>query len=163
MTTLVFDIETDNLYDDVTKVHCGYTYNIDTQVYQGYRPDEVDQMIHDIHFADTLVMHNGIGYDLPVLEKTQGFVYKGTVYDTMVAARLYNPDIKGGHSLRAWGKRLGVLKGTLDDDDGKVWSEFTEEMFEYNKDDVKVTNALLEFLVGKGYTLDLLKENLITI
>ena len=162
MTTLVFDIETDNLYEDATVVHCGYTYNIESKEYRGYRPTDIDEMIHDVSFADTLVMHNGIGFDLPVLAKLHGFVYEGTVYDTMVAARLYNPDITGGHSLKAWGKRLGILKGDIGDEE-EVWSEFTEDMFDYNKRDVEVTNALLDFLIGKGYTLDLLEDKLINI
>ena len=158
MTTLILDLEADNLYDDVTKVHCGYTYDIDTKVYTGYRPQLIDQLIHDISFADCLVGHNLIGYDLPVLAKLHGFTYEGTVYDTMVAARLHNPDITGGHSLSMWGKRLGVLKGTAGDSED-VWSEFTPQMFSYCKGDVTVTLALFDFLVSKGYTIDMLTED----
>ena len=81
-----------------------------------------------------------------------------SVVDTMVMARMVFPDQKerdfiadnagnkipptliGKHSLKAWGYRLGLLKGDLIEnvtDFSKL--EFTEELAAYNRNDCEVT------------------------
>jgi DNA polymerase I-like protein with 3'-5' exonuclease and polymerase domains len=87
--------------------------------------------------------HNVIGYDLPVLHRLWGIrVPQDRVVDTLVLSRLFHPDLDGGHSLAAWGGRLGFPKGDHSD-----WSELSEEMVEYCKRDVDVTERLHDALV----------------
>ena len=84
--------------------------------------------------------HNGLNYDYPVLERLWGVCWDGfDLRDTLVLSRLYNPSLPGGHSLKAWGERLGFPKGDYSD-----WSCFTPEMLKYCVQDVLVTEKLLE-------------------
>jgi DNA polymerase I-like protein with 3'-5' exonuclease and polymerase domains len=69
--------------------------------------------------CDSIVTHNGIFFDFPVLKKVWGIqVKKSQIVDTLVLARLYDPSIEGGHSLEAWGERLGHYKAPYK----KIWS-----------------------------------------
>ena len=54
-------------------------------------------------------------------------------------------ELRGKHSLEAWGYRLGVLKGTFGKTDN--WKLFTDAMATYCADDVLVNAALHEFLM----------------
>jgi len=171
MKRLIFDIETNGLYDNVTVTHCGVTIDVDTDEVRTYRPDQIQQMLFDISEATLLIGHNIMSYDLPVLEKLHNYQHKGEVFDTLVATRLVWSDLKdkdftayragkiqskliGRHSLEAWGVRLGLHKG----DFGKQnkWDEFTEEMLEYCIQDVKVTKYLYERILAKDYSEDAL-------
>ena len=57
-------------------------------------------------------------------------------------SRLFNPDRPGGHSLAAWGDRLGFPKGDYSDWTGGL----TEEMLTYCNRDTAVTLKLYEAL-----------------
>jgi DNA polymerase I-like protein with 3'-5' exonuclease and polymerase domains len=67
------------------------------------------------------------------------------VCDTLVLSRLLSPSLEGGHSLDAWGKRLGFLKGEFNDWDGGL----TPEMEEYCIQDTLVTQKLYEHLTSE--------------
>jgi DNA polymerase-1 len=155
MTTLIFDIETNGLLDSSTKVHCMVVRAADmVSKAERFGPDEIEQGIARLEQADVLVGHSITRFDLKVLRKLYNWKpRKGVVVeDTEVLSRLAYPDIEGVqferdskkvwefHSLRAWGARLGVLKGdfglTTD------WSEFCEEMLDYCEQDVHVNHAL---------------------
>tara|TARA_R100000541_G_scaffold33748_1_gene42359 strand:- start:518 stop:2119 length:1602 start_codon:yes stop_codon:yes gene_type:complete len=62
--------------------------------------------------------------------------------DTLVLSRLHNPSLEGGHSLRAWGERLGKYK----DDYQGGWEEYSQEMLSYCQQDVRVTKNLYQHL-----------------
>jgi len=155
MSRLVMDLETDGLLLDVTVVWCAVTYDLDTKKYVEYRQHEMKKLLKNLDESSELIMHNGIAYDLKVLEKLFGYKYTGTVIDTLLLAKLayYAKDKSWSHSLDAYGERLGEKKGTYDD-----WSKFTEEMLVYNKQDVKVTAKLYSHLKRK--TIWMPKETL---
>lgn len=91
----------------------------------------------------SVVGHNLIGYDLPVLERLWDVsVDPERVVDTLVLSRLFDPSKSGGHSLRNWGNELGFPKGDHDD-----WSRLSQEMIEYCERDVEVTQAVHESLL----------------
>ncbi len=161
---LVFDIETNGLLYDVSKIHCISTFDTEkeeTYVYND-QDDETPSIrdgINQIMEADTLAGHNLIGYDLAVLRKLcDGFDTDATVIDTLVLSRLYHPNLMeidkrrqwrhmplqlyGRHSLEAYGYRLGEYKGEF----GKTtdWQEWSQEMQDYMVQDVKVTTKLCE-------------------
>ena len=153
---LVFDIETNGLLYDVSKIHCISTFDTKekkTYVYND-QDDETPSIrdgINQIMEADTLAGHNLIGYDLAVLRKlSDGFHTDATVVDTLVLSRLYHPNLMeidkkrqwrhmplqlyGRHSLEAYGYRLGEYKG----DFGKNsdWQQWSQEMQDYMVQDV---------------------------
>ena len=91
----------------------------------------------------SVVGHNLIGYDLPVLKRLWGVsVAPERVVDTLVLSRLYDPSKSGGHSLRNWGNELGFPKGDHDD-----WSCLSTAMIDYCIQDVAVTEAVHQQLV----------------
>ena len=91
----------------------------------------------------SVVGHNLIGYDLPVLKRLWGVsVAPERIVDTLVLSRLYDPSRAGGHSLKVWGELLGFPKGDHDD-----WSCLSTAMIEYCERDVEVTEAVHQQLV----------------
>ena len=103
---LVLDIETDSKQ---SKIWLCYTHNSDTNEYVCHTTP--DTLIPLINKADRLIGHNLIGFDAPVLNKLWGTkIGLKKVRDTLIMSRLLNPSIEGGHSLDAWGKRLGNHK-----------------------------------------------------
>ena len=161
---LVFDIETNGLLNDVSKIHCISTFDTEkeeTYVYNDQKNGlpSINEGINQIMEADTLAGHNLIGYDLAVLRKlSNSFDTNATVIDTLVLYRLYHPNLMeidkkrqwrhmplqlyGRHSLEAYGYRLGEYKG----DFGKTsdWKEWSQEMQDYMVQDVNVTTKLCE-------------------
>ena len=57
--------------------------------------------------VDTIIGHNLVAFDLPVLERVWGWKWSGAVQDTLVLGRLLNPAIEGGHKLKDWALRAG--------------------------------------------------------
>ena len=87
---LVFDIETDGLLPDVSKVHCIVLKDLDTNEIITPKIKKAMQLLGE---AELIIGHNIIKYDIPVLQKLYGFYTEAKIFDTIVAARLMYPDI----------------------------------------------------------------------
>ena len=161
--TLIFDLETDGLLNDVTRIHCLVIHDLEADQTLCYN-DEGDKEpivrgIERLEDAGTIIGHNIINYDLPVIRKLYPwFENTGRVLDTLVLSRLYHANILktdqnrewkhmpaqlyGRHSLEAYGYRLGEYKGcfakTTD------WKEWSQEMQDYCEQDVVVTTKLCD-------------------
>lgn len=148
---IVLDIETNKAHD---KIWCVVTRNIDTDEWFSFTtPENLQTYVSN---ATEIVTHNGIFFDFPVLKKVWGIqVKKSQVIDTLVLARLYNPSLEDGHSLAAWGERLGFAKGDFTDFDGG----YTTEMRDYCVQDTKVTLELYKYLT-KEMENDFSKESI---
>mgnify|MGYP000028727853 CR=1 FL=1 len=159
---LIFDLETDGLLDQLTKIHCLWIYDTRTKRYHGFNKQDVPNGLSMLAKADAICGHNILGFDIPAIKKVHPeWSYSGEVYDTLIWARLLFPDIKGTdfgryqkgqlpgqfiglHKLEAWGYRIGAMKGEFaKQTDWKYWSP---EMSEYCKQDVTVTFKLKEYL-----------------
>lgn len=120
---VVLDIETNMNHDQIWMVglywpQLGKTMSV-------YSVDELHTALAGV---DTIVGHNLLGFDLPVLRDVWGMDWNRMVHDTLVLARLLDPSIDGGHSLRAWAERAGgELKDDFTDFDGGL----TQEMIDY--------------------------------
>jgi DNA polymerase I-like protein with 3'-5' exonuclease and polymerase domains len=140
-----FDIETDGL--EATRVHCicAMLDNDETTVYNfiGGEANGLFRKWLASENVDTLVGHNIINFDVPILRRITGMDWSFNLRDTLVLSRLYNPSLDGGHSLRAWGERLGDYK----DDYQGGWEEYSHDMLEYCQQDVRVTKALYNHFV----------------
>lgn len=140
---LVVDIETDGLMYDYTKVWviCIYdpTNKRKLQFYENLE-EALDYMRGRL-----LVMHNGLKFDQPILENLFGDrAPKPTqIIDTLVLSRLGNPSRSGGHSLEAWGERLGIPKVEHGD-----WSHFSMKMVERCAQDCMITYKVMQRLTG---------------
>ena len=169
MRTYVGDIESNGLLDTITKVHCIVLQDVDTKEVFSYGPENIQAGLDRMMDAEKLIFHNGIGYDFPALEKVYPdfHVDRDRVIDTLVCTRLIwtnlsdtdsprvnagklEPRQRGSHSLDAWGKRLGVLKG--DYGQSTDWSEWSPELQEYCEQDVAVTLKLWAVISAKEYS-----------
>ena len=146
---LVADMESDGLLDQVTQSWCIVAKDIDEKYDEAiyyFQPDQIEAGLEFLSEAETLIMHNGIGYDLPVFKKLYDFEYTGELIDTLVVSRLQYPDRpkpegytgKATHSVEAWGYRFGHMKPSHED-----WSRYTPEMLHRCKEDVLITEKIL--------------------
>ena len=79
---LVFDIETDGLLPDVSKVHCIVLKDLDTNEVITTKIKKAMQLLGE---AELIIGHNVIKYDIPVLQKLYGFYTEAKIFDTIVA------------------------------------------------------------------------------
>ena len=91
----IFDIETDGV--NASKVWCiaAQIYGMPWETYF-FDPSEVGnfkQWLVD-NDIDTLIGHNIIGFDIPVLNKLLDLDWSGDIEDTLVMARLDDPSRK---------------------------------------------------------------------
>ena len=94
---------------------------------------------------EEVIGHNFIDFDAVHLENIVGVSLVGLkVTDTLILSKLYNPQLEGGHSLRAWGDRLHFPKGKHVDFD-----KLTPEMVDYCTQDLKVTKKVYDVLTDK--------------
>jgi DNA polymerase-1 len=159
----VFDLESDGLYDKVTKIHCIVIYDITGQQTFSYGPDRITDAIAHLATADVLIGHNILFYDLAVLQKLHSFDCKSRIIDTLICTRLIwpkeklyeldteqypqvPPNQRGAASLKAWGWRLADHKI-----DFKDFSEYSQEMLDYCIQDVAVTTKLWEHITRQNY------------
>lgn len=113
-------------------------------------------MLQDALVGTTeIIAHNGIKFDFislklfGVLDYTVGYLGQDdTIFgipvkitDTLIRSRLFNPDRYGGHSLDAWGKKLGEHKGNFHNFDS-----YSDEMVTYCIQDTNVTALIFKEL-----------------
>ena len=135
---LTLDIETDSKQ---TVIWCCCCQDVDTgEMYTFTSPEGLQDLINN---HDGIVGHNIISFDAYWLRVLWNVTIKASqAVDTLVMSRLLEPTLQGGHSLRAWGERLGENKLDFDDYDGGL----SDEMLEYCQKDVRVTTALFRML-----------------
>ena len=179
---LVFDIETNGLLNDATRIHCISLYSNETHQIESFNDEKYADNPKDLpmagHYsittalswlecADTIIGHNIIGFDIPVIQKFYSwFNPRGTIIDTLLLSRLYHPNLLdidkqhawkhmplqlyGRHSLESYGYRLGEYKGNFAHTTD--WKDWSQEMQDYCEQDVKVTTKLwkhfLKYLSG---------------
>jgi len=146
MKTVAMDIETDAI--DATRIWVIGAKDVDTGETEQFLnvshiEEEKQRFIEYCADVACFVFHNGIGFDVPVINRMLGQVIDPhKVLDTLIVSRLVDYTLDGkGHSLKAWGRRLGDLKL-----DFKDFSALTEEMIFYCHQDVTVTTLLFNKL-----------------
>lgn len=173
MTTYVADCETNGLFEQLDKVHSLCFKSSDgSQAYScadqpGYMG--IEEGLEKLMAADKVVFANGIKFDLPALRKVYPWfdLSQDQMVDTLVLSRLIWPDLgnrdyklikrgklppklRGSHSLKAWGIRLGVLKGDFGEDTD--WQTWTPDMQSYCEQDVEVTLKLWDLIKRQRYS-----------
>lgn len=94
----------------------------------------------DVQLAQECIFigHNVLSFDVPVLNRLlRTRIPVSRVVDTFVLSMHYSPSMAGGHSLDAWGQRLGFPKTAFND-----WSRLTQEMIDYCLNDCRVNVRL---------------------
>ena len=167
MIPTIFDIETtaiDNFQtlEGLEKIHCIVLRTGDRV--ETYHGENLEAGLRSLRLADVIVGHNAVGFDIPAIQKLYPeWAPEGMVRDTLLMARLKYPDQKnldyrdaqdlpknliGSHSLKAWGYRLGVLKGNYGEQES-AWDKFSDDMLKYCIQDTLVTQRLWEAVTSK--------------
>ena len=161
---LLFDIESNGLIFQITKVHCIAVIDVLTDEEFFFGPETISEGLALLYDADTLIGHNILTYDLKALKKVHGWDPRpGTRrLDTLVVSRTMFPALRkedakrgpewdtkltGSHSLEAWGIRLGEHKAHYEGG----WEEYSEEMGAYCRQDIKTNLRLLRHLKPWDY------------
>jgi DNA polymerase I-like protein with 3'-5' exonuclease and polymerase domains len=138
---IVLDIETNSKHD---KIWMAVTRDIETGDAKVWK--EASGLQKYLDNCDLIIMHNGICFDAPVLRETWKIsIMPSQVCDTLVLSRLLSPSLEGGHSLDAWGKRLGYPKFEFRDWDAGC----TAQMITYCIQDTLVTQKLYDHLTSE--------------
>ena len=144
MTTAIVDIETDSL--DATLIHCIVARSYSDGKEKVWVGDECKEFASWSKMIDKFIMHNGVSFDAPILNRLTGSTIKPSqVRDTLIESQLYNPVRDGGHSLASWGERLKFPKG-----DFHTFDMYTPEMLEYCRQDVRLTHKVAKELEEEG-------------
>ena len=160
---LISDIETNAIknwqtLDGLDRLHCFTVIDPTTSELFEFNTmkDNIDEGLKMLQEAEYVCFHNGIGFDGPALYRLYGIRFNKIV-DTMLMAKVLFPDIgdeddkrgyekgfpkklRGSHSLKAWGLRIGVHKDSHGEDED--WENFSPEMQRYCNQDVRTTLAL---------------------
>lgn len=152
----VCDFEADNLLHGVTQVHV-MSYQIRemngemSRVFTIRRDDEkyVERIAkffqHHIDKQIPIVMHNGIGYDVRMVEKVLGLdLSKLMVVDTLATSWYLSPE-RRVHGLDSFFDDYGIAKPAIDSweqGEGETLAEFLDRMQNRCQEDVKINMAL---------------------
>ena len=156
MVKVVFDIETNGLNPSV--IWCIAAKIVGRwDEPTTFEPGNVKDFISWLqeNEVEVLIGHNIINFDIPVIERLLNFTWWGDIEDTLVMSRMDSPSRKGGHSLDAWGERLGNAKGGFGKKED-AWGSYNQEMLEYCIQDVKVTYSLYSLLTKQKLSEDAL-------
>ncbi len=136
MDYTIFDIEANNLLDEVTTIYCLSWYRSNgtrgtlTNIYE-FGPFLEQQNI--------LVAHNLKRYDIPVILKVIGYEVLNRVLDTLAFSWYLFPEYKV-HGLEEWGERVGIAKPEITD-----WENLTLEEYIYRCEvDVEINRLVFE-------------------
>lgn len=160
---MIFDIETDGLLDSMTKIHSLVIRDalnpakfLSFADQPGYRP--IAEGIAMLESVDEVIGHNIIAFDIPAIQllypnfrvkhKTDTLVLAGLIYPNVeekdYTRRDFPKRLIGSQSLKAWGYRLGLLKGSYSEETD--WQLWTPDMQEYCELDTAVTYKLWALL-----------------
>jgi len=133
----VFDIETDGLLEEATKIHvlCWMDKGELNWTH------DYDRMRKFFTETETLVGHNIIRFDIPVVEKLLGIKVKAKLVDTLALSWYLNHD-RPRHGLEGYGEDYGVPKPKIGD-----WNNLTPEEYRHRcEEDVKINVRLYKDL-----------------
>jgi hypothetical protein len=138
---MLFDVEADGLLDEATKIHC-LSYTMDGKEYNTiYNYDEMRSLVLS---SKTLIGHNIVRYDVPLLEKILGIKITAKLYDTLPMSWVINTD-RPKHGLESFGEDFGIPKPEIND-----WQNLTQEEYAHRcTEDVKINWALWKNLTQR--------------
>lgn len=154
--TTVFDIETDGLLDQMTKIHV-LSYSDDNKTV--IHTHDYDEMREFFLTRKTLVGHNIVRFDIPAVEKLLGIKVEARLIDTLALSWYIHHD-RLKHGLEGYGEEYGVPKPVIKD-----WNTLTPEEYAHRcNEDVKINNRLyllLNMKLNKLYDNENEKNRLI--
>ena len=145
MSHYIYDVEANGYLEEATKLHClAYTPidKLDVKVLTD--PEDIKEFVLN---AKTLIAHNQMRYDVPLLKRLLNIDIKAKLYDTLPMSWVINVD-RAAHGLESFGVDAGVPKPPIDD-----WENLTPEEYAHRcSEDVKINFWLWHNLI-KRYKL----------
>ena len=171
---VVFDLETNGLLHDATRIHCAALHWCEDDRTESYNDEKyaaspkelpmasnysITTALSNLETADYIVGHNIIGYDIPLIKKLyHWFNPRGFTLDTLLLSRLYHPNLLDIDKEKNWPHMPLQLYGRhsleaygyrLGEYKGNFsqstdWKEWSPEMQAYCTQDVVVTNKLCQ-------------------
>ena len=144
---IIFDVESNGLLDDATKIHCLSYIDTDREkdIITLYDYDDM-RLLFSVkkHF----VGHNIIRYDIPLLEKLLDIKIDARLYDTLPMSWVMNPT-RSKHGLDSFFPDFGIEKPKIND-----WNNLSIEDYSHRcEEDVKITQALWNNLLKRFMVL----------
>ena len=164
---LVWDIEGNGLHEitidqkgqptkEADKVHCIVAIDLQTNEMHTFRPHQIKEGWDFLCSATSLIGHNILQYDVPVMERITGKRLPATVklIDTFTMAQLLWPD-RGNNPAGGYGLRQLALffGGNQKADYQGGWEEFSEDMLTYCQQDVRTNVDIFKKLTAKCKTM----------
>ena len=142
MSDIVFDIETDGL--NATKIHAFCWTELTSGVCLPQSTSSYERMREVLEGATSVIGHNIVQFDLPVLGRLTGAVVTGTIIDTLPLSWYLNHK-RPQHGLESYGVDYGVPKPKIED-----WESLSYEDYKHRcVEDVKINVRLWRELEAK--------------
>ena len=171
---MVFDLETNGLLNDATRIHCISLYwqkddrteSFNDEPYTDNPKDlpmgasySITSGVSALEVADVLIGHNIINFDIPIIKRFYPwFDPPGDIIDTLLLSRLYHPNLFDIDKRQAWKdmptnmygrhslESYGYRLGEYKGNFAKNtdWKQWSQEMEDYCVQDVKVTERLCD-------------------
>lgn len=145
----VADLEADGLLDTVSKIHV-MSLQMEGKDITSLDTSEGCKRIKSCfqwHLDNDIpmVIHNGIGYDVPMVEKVLGLDLSNLMVIDSLALSWYLNTSRNVHGLASFHADYGIEKPPIDD-----WENLTYEEYKHRcQEDVKINKALWEDLKGR--------------
>tara|TARA_R100000458_G_scaffold52525_1_gene54097 strand:- start:45 stop:632 length:588 start_codon:yes stop_codon:yes gene_type:complete len=169
---IVFDLETNGLRQDATRIHCMALHWVDNSQTESFNDEpytkdpkdlpmgtnySITTAISHLEVADVLIGHNIINFDIPIIKKLYPYFNPtGIIVDTLLLSRLYHPnllDIDKKYNwkhmpLQLYGRHsleaYGYRLSEYKGNFSKItdWQEWSRDMEDYCVQDVAVTAKL---------------------
>lgn len=138
----VFDIETNGLIENATKIHCLCARQFRGDVITNITLTNPDEIKNFVLNEPVLVGHNIKRFDVPVLEKLLGIQINARLIDTLgLSWYLYPERLK--HGLEEWGENFGIPKPPIVD-----WNNEPVEVYIHRcTEDVKINEKLFDIQI----------------
>lgn len=140
---VVVDVETNGL-NNYTLLHCVVVQDIDTDETYTFIGEECKKLPELLNRCELIIGHGFINFDWIVLRDLLGHrINPERIFDTLIGSRLLNFQLADGHSLEAWGVRLGIPKQGL----SVYFESFSPELLSRCISDCKINVALYKHLM----------------
>ena len=160
MRYVVFDLETQNVFDDVgsydpvaLSISVASAYDYGTETYTTVAIDELQKLWPIIEAADALVGYNSNHFDIPLLNK----YYPGDLNHIKSIDLLESIRLSLGRRLRLdtiAQATVGAKKSANGLDAVRWWREGKiDEIKKYCEQDVKVTKKVFDYAMEHGHVL----------
>jgi hypothetical protein len=184
LSRLLYDTESNGFVANATKLHCVGIIDLKTEEVLGFRPHQIKDALQYLSEAEERIGHNIQKHDEKLVTKLHGALPGAKISDTFIIARTMFPSVKltdaglvesgklpaklrGKHSIKAWGYRLGEqkgdyaevreaearAKGIVDPREiaDYVWGTFNEDMYDYMLQDCRTNLVLWKHLRPEEY------------